>query len=105
MEDEKPTVPQFIGLGTHLFFKVYLDQETVKWPFRSWSQAATCYYQSNHLKLEAIPLSALPKDTTSELADLLSSHYPWGRSRQPTDANGVRGRSSFFSKIRIFRHI
>jgi len=28
--------------------------------FRSSSQAATCYYQSNHLNLEAIPLSALP---------------------------------------------
>jgi len=26
-----------------------------------------CYYQSNHSKVEAIPLSALPKDTTSEL--------------------------------------
>jgi len=25
---------------------------------------ATCYYQSNHLKVEAIPLSALPKDTS-----------------------------------------
>jgi len=24
----------------------YLDQETAKWPFRSSSQAATCYYQS-----------------------------------------------------------
>jgi len=29
------------------------------------SHAATCYYQSNHLKVEAIPLSA--KDTTSYL--------------------------------------
>jgi len=26
------------------------------------------YYQSNHSKVEAIPLSALPKDTTSERA-------------------------------------
>jgi len=34
-----------------------------------------CYhYQSNHSKIEAILLSALLKDTTSELADL-SSHY------------------------------
>jgi len=39
------------------------------------SQAATCYYQSNHSsKVESIPLSALPKDTTSELAGL-SPHY------------------------------
>jgi len=28
--------------------------------FRSSSQAATCYYQSNHSLIEAIPLSALP---------------------------------------------
>jgi len=40
------------------------------WPFRSSSQAATCYYQFNHSKVEAIPVSALPKDTTSELAGL-----------------------------------
>jgi len=39
-----------------------------KRPFRSSSQAATCSYQSNHSKVVAIPLSALPKDTTSELA-------------------------------------
>jgi len=50
-----------LGLGTH----VDLDQETAKGPFRSSGQAATCYYQSNHSKVEAIPLSALPKDTTS----------------------------------------
>jgi len=54
-----------LGLGTKLFVKV-LDQETAKGPFRS----ATCYYQSNHSKVEAIPLSALPKDTTSILAGL-----------------------------------
>jgi len=38
--------------------------------FRSSSQAATCYYQSNHSKVEAISLSALFKDTTSELSGL-----------------------------------
>jgi len=47
-----------------------LDQETAKGPFRSSSQAATCYYQSNYSKVEPIPLSALSKDTTSELADI-----------------------------------
>jgi len=31
-----------------------------------------CYYQSNHSKVEAIPLNALTKDTTSELASLSS---------------------------------
>jgi len=44
-----------LGLGSHLFVKVaYLDQETAKWPFWSSSQAATCYYQSNQSKVEAI---------------------------------------------------
>jgi len=33
-------------------------------------------HQSNHSKVEAIPLSALPKDTTSELAGL-SPHQPF----------------------------
>jgi len=50
-----------------------LDQETAKGPYRSLSQAATCYYQSGHSKVEAILLSALPKDTTSEIAGL-STH-------------------------------
>jgi len=45
-------------------------------PFRYLSQTNTCYYQSNHSKAEAIPLSALPKDKTSELPGL-SSHYPF----------------------------
>jgi len=31
------------------------------------------YYQSNHSKVEAIPFSAKPKDTTSELAGLSST--------------------------------
>jgi len=31
------------GLGTHLFVKD-LDQEIAKGPYRSSSQAATCYY-------------------------------------------------------------
>jgi len=53
-----------------IYLSRYLDQETAKGPFRSSSQAATCYYQSNHSKVEEIPLSALPKDTISELAGL-----------------------------------
>jgi len=49
----------------HLFVKV-LDQKTVKAPFQSSRQAATCLtIQKVH---GAIPLTALPKDTTSELA-------------------------------------
>jgi len=44
--------------------------------FAIFESSATYYYQSNHSKVEAIPLSAFPKDTTSELADL-SSHKPF----------------------------
>jgi len=40
--------------------------------FGSSRQAATCYFQYDYSKEEAIPLSALPKDTTSELAALSS---------------------------------
>jgi len=40
------------------------------------SQAATYYYQFNHSKVKANPLSIFSKDTTSELAGL-SSHYPF----------------------------
>jgi len=64
----------------HIYLSKYLDQETAKRPFRSSSRAATYYYQSNHLKIEAIPLNALPKDTTSELAGL-SSHYHFNAER------------------------
>jgi len=56
-----------LGLDPHLFVKVPRpgDSEVT---FAVFDQAATCYYQSNHSKVEAISLSALPKDTTSELA-------------------------------------
>jgi len=43
-----------LGLGIHLFVKD-LDKKTAKGPFRFSSQVATCYYQSNHTKVEAIP--------------------------------------------------
>jgi len=43
---------------------------------------------SNHSKVEAIPLSALLKDITSELAGL-SSHYPFLKTR----------RSAFHSRL------
>jgi len=59
-----------------IYLSRYLDQETAKELFRPSSQAVTCYHQSNHSKVEAIPLSAMPKDITSELAGL-SSHYPF----------------------------
>jgi len=44
-----------LGLGTHLFISVI---------------ESSCHLQSNHSKVDAIPLSVLPKDTTSELASL-----------------------------------
>jgi len=51
-----------------IYLSRYLDQEIAKGPFRSSSQAANCDYQSIYTKVEAITLSALPKDRTSELA-------------------------------------
>jgi len=59
-----------MGLKVLIYLSKYLNQETAKKSFRSSSEAVTCYYQSNHAKVEAILLSALPKDTTSKLADL-----------------------------------
>jgi len=60
---------RFTGLGSHLFVKIPRqgDSEVI---FRSSSQTVTCYYQSNHSKAEAIPLTTLPKDTTSKIAGL-----------------------------------
>jgi len=67
------------------FICLNLNQETAKKSFGFSSEAVTCFYQSNHAKVEAILLSALPKDTTSELAGL-PSHYPffmlWTSSRE-----------------------
>jgi len=57
-----------LGLGTHLFVKVPrpgYSEETFSVFKSSWH-----LLQSNYLKVEAIPLSALPKDTTRELAGL-----------------------------------
>jgi len=53
----------------------YLNQETVKKSFRFSSEVVTCYYQSNHAKARGNLVSALPKDTTSELVGL-PSRYP-----------------------------
>jgi len=64
-----------------IYLSRYLDQETAKGPFRSSSQAAICYFQSNNLKVEAITLSALPKGTTSELAGHLHTN-PLNAERQ-----------------------
>jgi len=52
-------------LGTHLFVKVPRPGDSKVTSLQFSSQAATCYYQSNHLKVEAIPLIALPKDVTN----------------------------------------
>jgi len=42
-----------------IYLSRYLNQETATKPFRSSSQAATYYYQSNYSKLETIPLKCL----------------------------------------------
>jgi len=45
----------FIGQGTS-------TKRKAKGLFQSSSQAAFCYYQSNHSKVEAIPLNSLSED-------------------------------------------
>jgi len=66
-------------LLAHLFVKILRPGESKgTLIFKS---DATSYYHSNHSKAEAIPLSALPKDTTSELAYLFS-HFPFNAERQ-----------------------
>jgi len=61
------------------FGKMWLDLgkiEILHSQKHSISYGNACNYQSNHTNVEAILLSALPKDTTSKLAGL-SSHYPF----------------------------
>jgi len=53
----------------HLFAKLPWPGES-EMTLQFSSQAATCYWQSNHSEVEAISLSALPKYTTSEFLDL-----------------------------------
>jgi len=65
----------------------YLDQETAKEPFRSSSQAATCFYQSNHSEVEAIPLSAFVAQGHNKRTcrPIFTSHYPflcWTSSKE-----------------------
>jgi len=63
-----------IVIGTHLFVKVPRPEDS-EVTFLVFESSCDLYYQSNHSKIEAIPLSTLPKDTTSELASL-SPHKP-----------------------------
>jgi len=42
--------------------------------FSIFESSCHLYYQTNHSKVEAIPLSALPKDTTSELSAYLHTN-------------------------------
>jgi len=46
-------------LGTRLFVKVPRPGNS-KVTISVFESTVTCYYQSNHSKVEAIPLSALP---------------------------------------------
>jgi len=58
------------SLSAYLFVMVpwlgdliqFLDFEWDLFSLWTLTQAATCYYQSNHSKVVAIPLSALPKE-------------------------------------------
>jgi len=69
------------GLGTHLFVKVPRPGDSGRDLFGLPVKLPPLYYQSNHSKVEAIPLNAFPKNTTSKLAGL-SSHYPFNAERQ-----------------------
>jgi len=73
LHDAEAMEQSALGLGPHLFVKVPRPRDS-KVTFRSSSQVATYYFQFNHSNLEAIPLSALPKDTTSELAAYLHAN-------------------------------
>jgi len=73
-------IPKDLALccrGAHLFVKVPRpgDTEETFWVFES-----SCH-QSNRSNVEAISLSVLSKDATSEFAGL-SSHYPFNTERQ-----------------------
>jgi len=65
---------QGLGLGTHLFVKVPQPGDS-EGTGTFLVTESSCHlllpsYQSNHSKVEAIPPSASPKDTTSKLAGL-----------------------------------
>jgi len=64
-----PAFQNRVGLGTHLFVKVPRpgNSEVISAVFES---SCHCYYQSSQTKVEAIPLSTLPKNTTSAFAGL-----------------------------------
>jgi len=69
--EKNPLIIGFLsGLGTHLFVKVPRPGDSEGTPSVIESSFHLLLYQSNHSKVEAIPLNALPKDTTNELADL-----------------------------------
>jgi len=91
----------------HLFVKVPRPGDS-KVTFSVFESSCHPLFQFNHSKAEAIPLRALPKDTTSELASL-SSHYSFNAERQvgklliPTFLNllvrldeGIEPRSTVF---------
>jgi len=71
----------FHEVSLHLYFTCYFIYQGTSTKrqrrelLRYSSQAVTCYYQSIHSKVEEIPLSALPKNTTSELADLFRTIF------------------------------
>jgi len=61
--EESKSIPLSLTIGDGSNFFIY-------WAWNDVGNENIGYFQSNHSKVEAIPLSALPKDTTSELAGL-----------------------------------
>jgi len=64
-----------------IYLPNWLKPGDSKVAFAVFKSSCHLYYWSNHSKAEAIPLSALLKDTTNELVGL-SSHYFFNAERQ-----------------------
>jgi len=80
---------QVITCGTHLFVKVPRSGDS-EVTFSVFESSCHCYYQFNHSKVEAIPFSALPKDTTkANLAAYLHTKpfKCWTSNREAVNTN------------------
>jgi len=53
-----------------VYFPSYLGQETAKWLLWSSSQAAICYYQSNHSKIRSNLVKCLAQGHNKRTCDL-----------------------------------
>jgi len=64
-----------------IYLSRYLDQETAKWPFRSSSHVATCYYQSNHIG-RGNPIKCLAQGHNKRTCRLIFTLYLLNAERQ-----------------------